>query len=269
MNLDFLTSEIYWLAFQAIVTLIAVVVALATSVVGILQGNRRERNAQELQMDQDMPIVFLNPGPKLHKNGGIRLDLMNVGKGIAKDVFVFLEEVEVDGNFSMHTFMPTDSSQLEIKSIDTRFLEDKKRGLVEKVRKLSEPNELTMKITYSDIHGRKFLTEGIIFEKNEGGDYVHDRGKWSFGKQVSDSETKSKKAKFNIFAVSLILILGALIGYTAAKINDATTCGDLGQAYMEIGKKQLGITDFGSEQWQRLIEDQSRFTNDCYNSSIK
>ncbi len=185
MNLDFLSSEIYWTALEAIGTLLAVIVALSASVVGIKQANKQEKNAQELQMDQDMPIVFLNPGPKLHKDGGVRLELLNVGKGIAKDVYVYLEGVVVDGNFTMHTFSPTDSSKLEVKVIDSGVLPDKKTAIAQKIQQLSEKDELFMKIAYSDIHGRKFVTDQIVFEKNQVGDYMHNRGKWSFRKVQS------------------------------------------------------------------------------------
>ncbi|MBU1033163.1 hypothetical protein KJ937_04525 [Patescibacteria group bacterium] len=48
-----------------------------------------------------------------------------------------------------------------------------------------------------------------------------------------------------------------------------TNCAELGAAYLEVGKNELGITDFGSDEWIRLIDDETKFTNDCYESLNK
>lgn len=72
-----------------------------------------------------------------------------------------------------------------------------------------------------------------------------------------------------VFILIITLAVGILIGYKFAKNPLPKNCAELGVAYLEIGKKELGITDYGSEQWNKLIEDETRFTNDCYKSYQK
>ncbi len=176
-----------WSFFEVAGVIATVVVALWSVNIGLKQANKQEKSAQEIKMDQDMPIIFLNPEPqpKLHKNGEVCLELMNVGKGIAKDVYVYIEDILVEGNFSMLTASPDNLSELKIKFIASDSSPERQKAIAQKIQHFSEKKDLQMKITYSDIHGRSFVTDQIIFEKNQVGDYMHNRGKWSFRKVQS------------------------------------------------------------------------------------
>jgi len=67
----------------------------------------------------------------------------------------------------------------------------------------------------------------------------------------------------------LMILVGAFVGYQFASNPVPKNCAELGVIYLEIGKKELGITDFGSDEWKRLIDDETKFTNDCYKSMNK
>ena len=70
-----------------------------------------------------------------------------------------------------------------------------------------------------------------------------------------------------VFLISAIMILvGAFVGYRLASNPGPKNCAELGATYLEIGKKDLGITDFASGQWKKLVNDETKFTNDCYKS---
>lgn len=80
---------------------------------------------------------------------------------------------------------------------------------------------------------------------------------------------KNIKIPAVILALATTLGIGILIGYQLAKDTAPKNCAELGTTYLEIGKEELGITDYGSEQWKKLIEDETKFTNDCYKSYQK
>lgn len=73
-----------------------------------------------------------------------------------------------------------------------------------------------------------------------------------------------------VLLISIIMILvGAFVGYQFASNSVPKNCAELGAAYLKIGENELGITDFGSDEWRRLIDDATKFTNDCYESLNK
>lgn len=73
-----------------------------------------------------------------------------------------------------------------------------------------------------------------------------------------------------VFFISILMILiGVFVGYQLASDSVPNNCAELGASYLEIGKKVLGISDYGSEQWKKLVNDETKFTNDCYDSLIK
>jgi len=73
-----------------------------------------------------------------------------------------------------------------------------------------------------------------------------------------------------VLLISILMILvGAFVGYQFANNSVPKSCAELGATYLEIGKNELGITDFGSDEWIRLIDDETKFTNDCYESLNK
>lgn len=70
-----------------------------------------------------------------------------------------------------------------------------------------------------------------------------------------------------VFLISTLMILvGVFVGYRLASDPAPRNCAELGVAYLEIGKKELGITDYASEQWEKLVDDETKLTNDCYQS---
>jgi hypothetical protein len=82
---------------------------------------------------------------------------------------------------------------------------------------------------------------------------------------------KVRKVKLFITMLMAILfaIVGIIVGYQLRGNSRPTSCAELGATYLEIGKEELGITDFGSDEWIRLIDDETKFTNDCYKSMNK
>lgn len=82
---------------------------------------------------------------------------------------------------------------------------------------------------------------------------------------------KVRKVKLSITIILALLfgVIGIVIGYQIRGDSIPANCAELGGAYLEIGKKELGITDFGSDEWIRLIDDETKFTNDCYESLNK
>lgn len=73
-----------------------------------------------------------------------------------------------------------------------------------------------------------------------------------------------------VLLISIIMILvGAFVGYQFASNPVPKNCAELGATYLKMGKNELGITDFGSDEWRRLIDDETKFTNDCYESLNK
>ena len=82
---------------------------------------------------------------------------------------------------------------------------------------------------------------------------------------------KVRKVKLSttILLVLLFTIVGIVIGYQLGSDSKPTNCAKLGGAYLEIGEKELEITDFGSQEWIQLIDDETKFTNDCYKSLDK
>jgi|GEM_PF-2341820 len=70
-----------------------------------------------------------------------------------------------------------------------------------------------------------------------------------------------------VFLISTLMILvGVFVGYRLASNPSPRNCAELGVVYLEIGKKELGITDYGSEQWKKLVDNETKLTNDCYQS---
>jgi len=79
-----------------------------------------------------------------------------------------------------------------------------------------------------------------------------------------------RKVKLSlILLLIIVLITGIVIGYQIRGNSTPKNCAELGAAYLQIGKKELGVTDFGSEEWKTLIDDETKFTNDCYKSIKK
>lgn len=164
-----------WSVLEVSGVIATVIVALWSVNIGLKQANKQEKNAQEIKMDQDMPLILINEGPRLHANGSIQFTLVNVGKGVAKDIYVFIENVEIEGNFSM-----LNSSEAQ-KDISTNLYPDRLRK-IESLIQNDKDGILEMKILYKDMYDREFTTEGIQFKSEANGNYIHNRGLWNFRK---------------------------------------------------------------------------------------
>lgn len=79
-------------------------------------------------------------------------------------------------------------------------------------------------------------------------------------------EVRQVRLPFLIIALIITSIVFLGVGYKIGKGKIPANCAELGVNYLEIGKNKLGITDFGSEEWKNLIEAETKFTNDCYES---
>ncbi len=82
---------------------------------------------------------------------------------------------------------------------------------------------------------------------------------------------KVRKVKLPVIILLAFVfsVICLFVGYKIGIGSKPTNCAELGGAYLEIGKKELGITDFGSDSWKKLIDDETKFTNDCYKSLNK
>jgi len=79
-------------------------------------------------------------------------------------------------------------------------------------------------------------------------------------------EVRKIRMSTTILITAVLAITALFIGFQIGRKDAPKNCAELGVAYLEIGKKELGITDFGSEQWNKLVDDETKLTNDCYNS---
>ncbi len=76
-------------------------------------------------------------------------------------------------------------------------------------------------------------------------------------------KVKNIRPQVLVIAVVVVGVVSTFVGYQMGRDEVPQSCGELGATYLEIGKKELGITDFGSEQWSQLIEQETKFVNEC------
>ncbi|MCA9371693.1 MAG: hypothetical protein H6773_02855 [Pseudomonadales bacterium] len=82
-------------------------------------------------------------------------------------------------------------------------------------------------------------------------------------------KVRKVKLPVPILLVFVLSVICLFVGYKTGIDSKPTNCAELGGAYLEIGKKELGINDFGSQEWLQLIEDETKFTKDYYKSLSK
>lgn len=73
----------------------------------------------------------------------------------------------------------------------------------------------------------------------------------------------------NMLKMFISFVLGLVIGLILFNSSVPKNCAELGLLYLEIGKNQLEISDFGSQEWQNLIGAETKMVNDCYNTMTK
>lgn len=69
--------------------------------------------------------------------------------------------------------------------------------------------------------------------------------------------------------IAILIITGAigvLLGILTSQFIPRTpkNCAVIGQQYLEMAKRQYNVTNYGSDQWNQLIERETTLTNLCY-----
>jgi len=62
-----------------------------------------------------------------------------------------------------------------------------------------------------------------------------------------------------------ILVAGGIIGYWLGLDGVPKSCAEIGEQYLRIKRERLGISDYESAAWDRLIEEETDIVNNCYN----
>lgn len=66
----------------------------------------------------------------------------------------------------------------------------------------------------------------------------------------------------------LPIVISILITYIITSFLIATptpsNCGEIGQLYLEMEKKNNNITDFDSDEWRQAIDRETELVNICY-----
>lgn len=127
---------------------------------------------KEAQKDKFVPILMPNESSwYLQKDKSIPLELINVGKGMAKDVYLYYEGKVIEGNF---TILPEESRNFSAPA------DDKMDRIAEMWS--GDKSVCYWTIEYCDIYGRKFSTK-IMFTKDAVRDHFFlDRGKWEWSR---------------------------------------------------------------------------------------
>lgn len=60
--------------------------------------------------------------------------------------------------------------------------------------------------------------------------------------------------------------MGALVGVLGYGMTSRSpqNCAVIGQQYLEMVKKQYSITDYGSKEWNQLVDRETKLVNLCY-----
>src|SRR3989344_5569943 len=112
------------------------------------------------ELDKFLPIIIPREGAKLHKDGNLSdFVIRSLGRGIAKDIEVFIENILIEGNFVL---IPNE--------LRTIFIPSEHKGeVVEKLKK--QRNVLEATLTYRDIYTRVHRTSNIKFNRDPEGNY--------------------------------------------------------------------------------------------------
>lgn len=74
------------------------------------------------------------------------------------------------------------------------------------------------------------------------------------------------KLRFSWLLLGLTVLamgVGYVLGIGVGQKQSIRSCAELGVAYLELGKQQLAVRDFGSPEWQALIEEETRLVQEC------
>jgi len=135
--------------------------ALATFVTA-LAAWRSIKSIDTHRKDDFIPIVTIRSNHPLNpeKGGVMKIFGKNVGKGIAKDVYLYMNNERVAGHFTL----AADGGELEMSAI------------YEIGKDLPDP--LVVHVEYTDIFNREFHTVVNLIKQPEG--YLIDDGSWYF-----------------------------------------------------------------------------------------
>ncbi len=161
----------FWETMIVIGTVFAGFVALATAEISKKQFEKeREQHRLEL-LDADLPILVpvLNDNNVLHHSGSIRFTFRNVGKGIAKEISIIIEDLEektdisLEPNANNSVFNPTNVNMAQFVKAD----------------------KLNIEYVYHDIHDREHRTVGVSFKNDKSNKrFVPLSGNWKFKKDI-------------------------------------------------------------------------------------
>jgi len=135
--------------------------ALATFVTAFVAW-RSIRSLDIHRKDDFIPIVTIRSNHPLNpvKGGEMKILGKNVGKGIAKDVYLYMNNERIAGHFTL----PADERELEMTAI-YEIGDDL-------------PDPLVVHVEYTDIFNREFHTVVNLVKMPEG--YLIDDGSWYF-----------------------------------------------------------------------------------------
>lgn len=146
---------------------IGIVSAIAT-VAAALAAWRSVRQVEETRKDEFLPIIKIKialPNSSNVPDQEMRetVIFLNVGKGIAENVCVFMKNVQ---RTKYYTVMPGE----EVPA---------KNGFVYKYSELSE-EQIPIVVKYKDVYGRKFSTTTTILKNKEDNWYHNRESDWQF-----------------------------------------------------------------------------------------
>ena len=152
----------------------AVVAAIAGAVSALASARSAyfaERAATEVRDRELLPIIVPTSEGHLsvQTNNSMRLHLHNVGRGVAKEIYVHIENVLVGGNYSLES--GGEGLSLNIPADDTSS------SVLRPILAKRQP-QLKMKIGYRDVFDKEHRTLAKL--NLQGDHYLIDRGQWKF-----------------------------------------------------------------------------------------
>ncbi|RJR29195.1 hypothetical protein C4564_02540 [Candidatus Microgenomates bacterium] len=69
-----------------------------------------------------------------------------------------------------------------------------------------------------------------------------------------------------IFSLTIGIIFGFVTSSLLGSSKQPKNCSEIGQVYLEIAKLEKNITDYSSDEWIKIVDDETRLINDCHES---
>jgi hypothetical protein len=110
------------------------------------------REARTSQMNEFLPVLVPHPRGTI-REGEIMLNISNVGKGIAKDINIWIEGITVKENF---TIPANNTTGVHIRNNENIKLKSQEE----------DRETFSMELRYRDVSERTIRTQGLIFERD-------------------------------------------------------------------------------------------------------